>query len=178
MSENGIVAETGRLVLREATEADAAFMFILLNDPDYLRFIGDRNIRSVADAASYIAARYRNSYARNGFGLWLVAEKSTGSAVGVSGLVRRAELEYPDIGYAFLPAHRGKGFAMEAAKAVLELAWNRFGLHRLLAITSPENARSHDLLLRLGFLQQGMVTLGEDAQELRLYEIGFSEDRP
>ncbi|MBA5778897.1 GNAT family N-acetyltransferase [Stappia sp. F7233] len=177
MSGNGVVAETERLSLREATDADAAFMFALLNDPDYLRFIGDRNIHSIADAASYIATRYRAGYAEHGFGLWLVEENATGATIGVSGLVRREGLDAPDIGYAFLPAYRGQGYALEAARAVLEIGRSRFRLPRVLAITNPDNAVPHRLLLGLGFRQNGTVTLGENAETLRIYEIRFPEDR-
>ncbi len=172
------VCETQRLILREALAEDAPFVFALLNDPDFRRFIGDRGVDSSDAATAYIADRYQAGYAEHGYGMWIVVEKASGDAIGMSGLVRRDGLDAPDIGYALLPAARGKGYALESARAVLDVSRNRFGLTRLLAITDPENGRSHDLLLRLGFRQDGMVTLGENAETLRLYEIRFSEELP
>lgn len=172
-----IVCETQRLILREALAEDAPFVFALLNDPDFRRFIGDRGVNNLDTAEAYIADRYRAGYAQHGYGMWIVVEKASGAAVGMSGLVRREGLDGPDIGYAFLPAYRGKGYALESARAVLDVSRNKYALPRLLAITDPENERSHDLLLRLGFRQDGMVKLGEGAEALRLYEIRFSEEK-
>ena len=105
------ITTTRRLRLRELTYDDAAFVMELVNDPDWLRFIGDRNVHSLEDARGYVD-RVRASYDTHGFGLWLVEPLAGGAPLGLAGLLKRATLEHPDLGFAFLPAGRGKGYAL------------------------------------------------------------------
>ncbi|HSE27336.1 MAG TPA: GNAT family N-acetyltransferase [Gemmatimonadales bacterium] len=163
---------TPRLVLRELTPADAPFIRVLLNDPDFIRFIADRGVRSVDDAVRYIDQGPRAMYARHGMGLMLVEVQEGGVPVGICGLLRRDGLDDPDLGFAFLPEHRRKGYAAEAAGATL--AWGRdaMGLQRILAITSLDNEASGRLLGKLGFRFERIVTLPGDPEELRLYATG------
>ena len=116
------IIETERLNLREITEADAAFALELLNDPDFKRNIEDRGVRTPEAAARYISERFVESYRRHGFGLWLVETKDEKAAAGICGLVKREQLPGVDIGYAFLPQFRSKGYARESASAVLRHA--------------------------------------------------------
>jgi ribosomal-protein-alanine N-acetyltransferase len=152
------VLATGRLDLREATLADAPFMRRLLSSPGWIRHISDLNITSDEDAAVYIRDKLLNEYRTQGMGLWIVTEKSCGEAVGLCGLLRRSHLKHVDLGYAFLPEHQGKGYAREAAAACLEYGKNFFGLHRIIAVTKSDNARSINLLLALGMRFQDTVT--------------------
>jgi ribosomal-protein-alanine N-acetyltransferase len=154
-----IVVETERLILREVTDADAAFLLDLLNSPGFLENIGDRGVRDEAQARAYIAERVLGSYREHGFGMWLTERKSDRKPVGLAGLVRREGLDCPDVGYAFEPKAWGQGYAQEAAAAVMQHAREKLGLGKLAAITSPENYASMAVLRKIGFTFQGMVTL-------------------
>lgn len=163
------VIETERLILREMSEADAALVLEVLNDPGFVRYVGDRGVRTLEGAAVYIAERFVESYRRNGFGLWLVETKDEGVAVGICGLVRRDSLPGADIGYAFLPTFRAKGFAFEAASAALRHARDVLGLPRLYAITNPDNAVSIRVLEKLGMKFERMVRLAGEESDVNLF---------
>src|SRR3982751_3973205 len=145
------VLETDRLVLRRMSADDADFMLGLLNDPSWLRFIGDRGVRTREDARAYILKGPVDMYERLGFGIYLTELKEEGVPIGICGLVKRDFLEDVDIGFALLPGFWGQGYAYEAASAVMEHAREALGLKRLVAITNPENPRSVRLLEKLGF---------------------------
>ncbi|MEO8189575.1 MAG: GNAT family N-acetyltransferase [Acidobacteriota bacterium] len=164
-----IVLETERLVLRRVTEEDAPFILELLNDPDWLRYIGDRKVRTLEDARGYIQTGPMGMYARHGLGLYLTELKDGGAPIGLCGLLRRDGLADPDIGFAFLPAFRGRGYASEAAAATLEYAKNTLGLEKVVAITSPDNGRSVRLLDKLGMRFERMIRLAPEADEVKLY---------
>jgi ribosomal-protein-alanine N-acetyltransferase len=160
--------ETDRLVLRPLTFDDAPFILELLNDPDWLRYIGDKGVRTLEDARRYIETGPIESYAKNGFGMLLVELRSDRTPAGLCGLVRRDVLPGPDLGYAFLPAYRRSGYAREAVKAVLRFAREAAGLDRVLAITSPANERSIGVLEHFGFRFERMLRLSE-VDEVRVY---------
>jgi RimJ/RimL family protein N-acetyltransferase len=144
------VLETERLILRELTFDDAPFILTLLNDPSFLRYINDKNVRNLEDARQYMLNGPIASYARNGFGLYLVELKDTAVPIGLCGLLKREELPDPDIGFAFHPDYWGKGFAYESASAVMNDARERLGRRRVLAIVMPDNETSIRLLEKLG----------------------------
>jgi RimJ/RimL family protein N-acetyltransferase len=144
------VLETDRLVLRRLTLDDAEFIFRLVNDPSWLRFIGDKNVRNLDDARRYLQEGPLDMYERYGFGLYRVEERDSGSPVGTCGLLKRDTLPDADVGYALLPEFRGKGYAFEAASAVLDHGNRVFGLQRILAIVSPDNAGSIRVLEKAG----------------------------
>lgn len=149
MSEAALI--TPRLVVREGVATDAPFIVTLLNDPDFLRFIGDRGVKSEADALGYLQRLHDGATKTLGLGLRIVEARSTGQAVGLCGLVQRAFLPVPDLGFAFLASHRRHGFGIESSQAVLTEARRR-GVTRLAAICSPDNVGSRGLLERLGFV--------------------------
>lgn len=166
--------ETERLVVRELDPAlDGEFIFDLLNRPSFIRNIGDRGVRSVEASRDFIENRYCQSYRDHGFGLYAVDLKSeTGSSnvqIGICGLVRRAGLGDPDIGFAFLPQFEGFGYAWEASVGVLRYVRESLGITRVMAITKPENDRSTRLLRKLGFEFLRRVTLPGDDEELDLF---------
>ena len=166
------VLQTERLILRRLSTDDAPFVFELVNDPDWLRFIGDRGVRTLDDAREYIRKGPLDSYSRLGYGLYAVERKEGGSPIGICGLVRRDFLEDVDIGFALLPAFRGKGFAREAARAVMSHARD-LGLDRILAITSADNEASGRLLEEIGLHFDRMIQIpGDAAEEVRLYSTG------
>lgn len=144
------ILATSRLRLREVAEADAGFVFALMNEPAYHEFIGDRGIRTIADAARFIREKFQASYRDHGYGLYLVERKDTGGPVGICGFVRRDTLAHPDIGFALLAEHWRQGYGGEAAAAVLEHGFTRLGFQTILGVTSPDNRASIRLLEKLG----------------------------
>jgi ribosomal-protein-alanine N-acetyltransferase len=164
-----VITESERITLREVEQADDHFILELLNDPDWIRFIGDRKVHTLADAREFIRTRFESAYKEHGIGLWLMVEKSTGKAIGICGLVNRQGLEDIDLGYALLPQYRGQGFAFEAANASLQYGNERLGLGRIVAITAPGNRSSCELLERLGFHYERRMVLPGEQEELLLY---------
>lgn len=152
------VLETERLSLRWLEPDDADFILELTNDPDWLRHIGDRGIRCADDALRYIAEGPRAMYERLGFGLYAVELQGGGMPIGLCGLIKRDWLDDVDVGFAFLPAYRGQGYAVEAARATLEHGRRDLGLRRIAAIVSPAYAVSIRLLEKLGLVMAGTVT--------------------
>jgi ribosomal-protein-alanine N-acetyltransferase len=163
------VLETERLLLRRFSTEDAEFILELLNEPSFIRNIGDRGVRTIEGANSYILNGPVVSYAKNGFGLYLVKLKETNESIGMCGLIKRDTLEDVDIGYAFLPRFWSKGYAVESALAVKEYAKNMIGLNRIVAITDPENEGSIRVLEKIGFNFEKMIKLSEDDIELKLF---------
>jgi len=145
------VLETERLALRQFTADDAEFILELVNEPSFIRNIGDRGVRTTSDAIKYIETVPIASYARNGFGLYLVMLKESGESIGVCGLIKRDALDDVDIGYAYLPKFWPKGYAVEAALGVKGFARDVVKLNRIVAITDPQNQGSIRLLEKIGF---------------------------
>ena len=163
------VIETERLSLREVTEADAPFVLELLNDPDFVRNVADRGVRTLEEARRYVAERFVGSYRREGFGFWLVEPKGSAEPAGICGLVKRDALPGVDVGYAFLPPFRSKGYASESASAVMRYARETLGLPRLYAIVNPENSASVRVLEKLGMSFERMVRLSGEEPEVKLF---------
>ena len=161
--------QTARLNIRNLGPSDASFIVSLLNDPSFLRYIGDRGVRTEADALDYIDKGPAASYARHGFALQAVEPRAGGDPMGICGLLQRDELDAPDLGFAFLPPFRRRGIAREAADAVLRDATTRLRLRRVLAITQADNDGSIRLLERLGFGFERLVPSPRQQAEVRLY---------
>jgi len=168
------ILETKRLILQQVSSEDAKFILALLNEPSFIRNIGDRGVRTLDDARAYILNRLIASYEKFGFGMYLVILKETGMPAGLCGLVQRDGLDDVDIGYAFLPGHWSKGYATESALGVKEYAKNSIGLKRIVGITDPNNDGSIRVLEKLGLEFEKIVKLSEDDIELKLYAIDFS----
>ncbi len=166
---DSIVTETERLLLRRLTTEDAAFVLELVNEPSWLRFIGDRNVHSLDEAAGYISRGPLESYEKNGFGLYLVVIKESGEPAGMCGLIRRDSLPHPDIGFAFSPRYWGRGYAHEAAAAVMEHGRATHRMNPILAIVNPDNERSISLLEKLGMTFESPYRLPGEEQDVRLY---------
>jgi [ribosomal protein S5]-alanine N-acetyltransferase len=173
MNATGLIARTPRLQVRMLSLDDAGFIVQLLNQPDFLRFIGDRGVRDVEQARSYLREGPLTGYALDGHGLNAV-ELHDGTLIGLCGLLRRDGLPGPDIGFAYLPSHYGQGYACEAGEAVLAHARHILGIERVLAIVSPDNTRSIALLRRLGLRDAGTVTLPGKDEALLLFETAQS----
>jgi RimJ/RimL family protein N-acetyltransferase len=154
---------------------DAEFMLGLLNEPSWLRFIGDRGVRTLDDARAYILNGPVATYARLGFGFYVVELKDGGIPIGICGLVKRDFLDDVDIGYALLPRYWSRGYAYEAAAAVLAYTSDTLGLKRIVAITSPDNHSSARLLTKLGLHYEGMVAYPDTNEAVRLFAIEIEQ---
>ena len=163
------VVETDRLVLRRLTAADAPFLVRLLNDPAFLRYIGDRGVRTVADAEAYVRDGPVRSYADHGFGLYLVELKGGRVPVGLCGLLKREGLDDVDVGYALLPEYGARGYAVEAARATLDYARDVLGLGRVVALVTPGNTASTRLLAKLGMAFERTLRLPGSDEDVELY---------
>jgi RimJ/RimL family protein N-acetyltransferase len=173
------VFETPRLSLREISTDDDQFIFLLMNEPAYLQHIGDRGIRTPENARAYILEKLTSSYAKFGYGLYLVELKGKQIPVGICGFVRRERLEHPDIGFAFLREYWSRGLAYEAASAMLEYGRDTLGLKVVLGITSPGNQASIRLLQKLGFRYQKMIRVPPVERDSMLFSTeGACGDGP
>jgi ribosomal-protein-alanine N-acetyltransferase len=163
-----VTLETDRLVLRRLTIADAPFILGLLNEPSFVRFIGDKRVRTLDEAREYIAQGPMASYEQHGFGLYLTSLKD-GTPIGMCGLLKRDVLDDVDIGFALVPPFWSQGYAGEAAAAILDYGRTVLGLERIVAVANPDNAASIRLLEKLGLRFSRMARLAADEPELKLF---------
>lgn len=168
-----LVATTTRLHIRHALPGDAPFILELLNTPGWLRFIGNRNIATLDDAMGYLQERVFTSYEQFGHGLNTITLLD-GTPIGLSGILKRDSLPLPDIGFAFLPQHSGKGYAYESAASILQDAHTRLGYTQMAAITDQDNVHSIKLLKKLGFALEKLIQLPGESMELNYFvkELG------
>ena len=162
------VIETSRLILSELKTEDAAFILKLYNDRDFISYIGDKGIRSIKDAEKFIENGPQQSYREHRHGLYLVQLKDF-TSIGICGLLKRANLDLPDIGFAILPDYRRVGFIYEASKAVIQDAKKRLLYDKIVAITSPNNNASINLLIKLGFRYKELIKIESDNKPTQLY---------
>ena len=167
-----------RLKLRKLTIKDTKFIVELLNDPDFLKYIGDRGVKNEQDAVVYIQQGPQTMYQQYGFGLLLVESVSLKIPIGLCGLLKREELPHPDLGFAFLPQYREKGLALDAARLVIADAYQRKVIQKVLGITSIDNHKSINLLKKLGFNDKGLIRLKDSLDEIRLYELSSEIKTP
>jgi len=170
-----VIAKTNRLTLRELQLADAAFALRLYNEPSFLQHIGDKGVRTLADAEKNLQQGAIASYAQHGYGMWLV-ENQQGQAIGLCGLLKRDFLTETDLGYAYLPQYFGVGYAYEAASAVLAYAAAHTELKTLVAIVSPANLASKALLQKLGFVQHGQVLVPDKNEMVDFYRVQLEKN--
>ena len=163
-----VFLETERLQLRKLTLNDAPFVHKLMNTEGWLQFIGDRSIHTIKDAEAYIEKNYLSSYAKHGYGPYLVELREGGAPIGSCGLYMRNNLDYPDVGYAFLPEYGGKGYASEAAIEVMAFA-EKLGLTKILGITDKNNTASIRLLEKLGLSEIGTYTFTDETEAVLLF---------
>lgn len=164
-----IVCETPRLRLRHLLDRDAAFILELLNEPDFIRNIGDREVRTLEDARRYIQHGPMVSYSQHGFGLWLVELRESSEPIGICGLLKRDYLQDVDVGFALREAHRGKGYAFEAAEAAMRYGQEDLGISRIVAITSPDNHASGKVLRKLGLAFERTLRIPDQSRDTRLF---------
>jgi RimJ/RimL family protein N-acetyltransferase len=164
------ILETDRLSLREMTIADAPIVVEILNEPAFVEFVADRGVRTNADAVKFIEEKFLPSYARYGFGFYLVELKESGTPIGMCGLIKRDVLEDVDIGFSIFERFWGKGYATEAARALMQHGLTKLGLSRIVGVTAQHNERSAAVLEKLGLRFEKMMELpGYTHPETRLF---------
>jgi RimJ/RimL family protein N-acetyltransferase len=167
------ILETERLRLREFTPEDASFIIELVNSPGWLKYIGDRNIKTTDQARAYLENGPIKSYHDTGFGLWMVENKVINTPIGMCGILKRETLEHLDLGFAFLPEYMGKGYAFEAATATLTFAKEKLNVQTLCAITVPDNQNSIKLLQKVGMRFNNRICFPNNPEELLMYRVRF-----
>ena len=163
--------ETSRLRIRWLKPDDAQFIYDLVNDPAWLRHIGNKHVSNLDGAVTYIEKGPRKMYRNLGFGLNHVSIKENDTAVGICGLLKRETLADVEIGFALLPRFRNQGFAFEAATAVLDTASRDHDISRVVAILTPDNEASARLIGKLGFKFQDSFQREPNSNFLDRYVI-------
>ncbi len=164
-----LAIETRRLKIRWLEVGDAAFIYTLVNDPMWIRYIGDKNVSNLEDAISYIETVPLEMYQNLGFGLNHVSLREDGTAIGICGLLKRETLDDVELGFALLPEFRRRGYTFEAATAILEHGRTRLGIARIVAILAPDNVASAKLLCKLGFEFENSFQKEPNLDKLNLY---------
>ena len=165
------VLETERLLLVPLSYDHCEFIFELVNEPSFKRFIGDKDVNSLEDARQYLREGPIGVYERFGYGMFRVSVKDTESPAGICGLMKRKGFEDPDLGFAFLNRFRNLGYANESADAVMKYAFGELKLDRIIAMADPENEPSLKLLRKLGFTYERDVRMPEDDHDINLFAI-------
>ena len=165
---------THRLIIEKVTLSDGPFVLELMNTPTWIQYIGDRSIRNLEDANTYIQNNYLKTYEQYGYGLYKMVLKTSLTPIGMCGFVKRDYLDAPDIGFAVLPAYEGKGYTSEAALKIMDYGLHTLNLELILGITSPENIRSQSLLEKLGLKRQGTIASADIGKTLYFYSTADS----
>lgn len=162
--------ETKRLFLVPTSLEDVEFILELLNSPKWLEYIGDRNVHTIDEAKKYITDKMIVQFERLGFGNYTLVRKSDNEKLGTCGLYDRPGLEGVDIGFSLLPAFERKGYALESASKLKEVAFKDFAIKTISAITTKDNNASQNLILKLGLEFIKFTSLPND-KELMLYQL-------
>ena len=157
-----VILDTVRLFMRHFTVADAPFMLRLVNEPSWIKYIGDRKVYSLEDAENYLLNGSIKSYQEHGFGFYPVFLKGTETPIGTCGFAKRPFLEHPDFGFAFLPEYTGQGYATEVAVATLAYAEEVLKLETVFAYATKDNIRSIKLLSKTGFMFDKYIQVDDD----------------
>ena len=168
-----IICETERLIIRQFKKTDAPFYVNLVNTPSWLKYIGERNIHNQGDAEEYLQNTIMKAYDKLGFGFYLVKEKSIDKAIGTCGLIKRDELEFVDIGFAFLPEYESNGYGFEAASAIINYGKNDLKLNVISAFCTKDNLKSIHLIQKLGFHFDKKIQISDEKELLNLYLISL-----
>lgn len=164
-----MLISSNRLHLSEFSLKDASFFFELVNDPDWIKYIGDRNIKTISDSENYLKDKIIPSYKQFGFGFYVVRLKESNLPIGMCGLIKRDWMSYVEIGYAFLNKHRSKGYAIEASIATKKYAKEEIGISKIAALTDVDNEKSGNLLNRLGLEFERLISYPGEQKKCKLY---------
>lgn len=167
-----MLLESERLIIRKAKISDAPFYFKLFNDPDWIKYINNKGLNTIEETKAYLEKILTENKKLNGLGFYTVILKENNKPIGETSALQREKLKYIDIGYAFLPEARGKGYATEATKLTIEFVRKKFNQKKVLAFTLPENKASQKLLTKLGFTNIGLQNIFDDEEDY-VFEFTF-----
>lgn len=170
-NQEKFVLQTQNLILVKLRKVDAPFILELVNSPGWLKYIGDRNVHSILDAEQYLQNGILKCYKEHGFGFWLVKDSIKNQKLGICGITKRESLDFPDIGFAFLPKYQSMGYGYEAAMATLKHAQKNLRLERIVAIVNKENMASNKLLIKIGMRFEKVICFPDENRELNFYSI-------
>jgi [ribosomal protein S5]-alanine N-acetyltransferase len=148
--------ETPRLILREVWDSDENDMFEMDSDPEVHKYIQNNPIKSIEQIRNIIS-RFKKQYEDNNIGILTVTDKITGECLGWTGIkfVNQSvnnHINFYELGYRFKRKHWGKGYAMEAAKAVVDYVFTELNAETIFAQTDVKNISSKKVLENLGFI--------------------------
>ncbi len=169
MKENTMIAQTERLIIRKIRLDDAEFIFKLMNQPSWIRFIGDRGLRTLEATIDYLREVVLKTYADSDIGLFVIERKEDDVKIGITSLIKRNDLPQIDLGFALLEDYVGHGYADEASRATLDYCSTQLKLDSVLAISQPDNLRSAQLLQKLNFNKDKLINLSHTPNELQLW---------
>lgn len=167
-----MLLESERLLIRDASVADAPFYFEMFNDPDWIKYINDKGLKTVAETRAYLEDILEKNKKLNGLGFFTIVLKETQESIGIASALQRDSMKYVDVGYGLLPKGRGKGYAKEATELMMEYIHKKFQQEKVCAFTLPENQKSRKLLERLGFEYVGLKEVFEGEEDC-VYEYTF-----
>ena len=164
--------ESERLLIRDTLVNDAPFYFKLFSDKDWIENINDKGLKTVKETENYLIDIIEKNSKTGGLGFFTVIQKQTNEPIGTSTALQRDSLKFIDIGYAFLPKGRGKGYATEATKLIIEYVRKKFNQKKVLAFTKPNNKKSQELLKRLDFKFTGYQVVFDNEKDA-VFEYEF-----
>lgn len=164
-----IIARTERLTLRRFDLTDAEAMYALNGDPEVTRYVGDPPFESLDAARDFVTGYLRDVALPEGdLSRWAVVEDETGDVLGFCGLRRQADTSV-DLGYRLLRRAWGLGYATEAARATLEVGFDRFELGVITAHADVENRASIRVLEKVGMRFRELAE--HDGRRVAFFEI-------
>lgn len=164
-----ILTTTERLTVSKVTLADAPFFLELVNTPNFKKYIGDKKLSTIKGVEEYLKAGILKSYEDHGFSYYTLKLKDSDATIGIVGILKRDNLECPDIGFAMLPQYEGKGYGYESSMAMLEVAKAQFNIEKIAAITLEHNTNSINLITKLGLEFEKKVKPFADEEELLFF---------
>jgi len=158
-----------RLTLTQLSPGDEDFIYELVNTPEWIRFIGDRNVKTTKDAQAFVRRIIDNPNVN----YWVVRKQAPLIPIGIVSFVKRDYLDFFDVGFAFLPSYAKQGFAYEATATFLQNVARENSTPKILATTIKENSNSIALLKKLGFQFDRQV----DVENETLFVYSISTDK-
>ncbi|TMB57185.1 MAG: GNAT family N-acetyltransferase [Chloroflexi bacterium] len=144
------------MTLRAFREDAVPAMFELLQDPDVVRYVGDRRVPNLQETWRSVAG-WLGHWALRGYGQWAIEERASGLVIGRAGIINPAEWPGPEVGYLLGRAWWGHGYATEAAGAAMDWGFEEVGFGDLLSLIDPENHPSIAVATRLGESRRGEI---------------------
>jgi RimJ/RimL family protein N-acetyltransferase len=162
-----VVFSTKRLIVRRWRDSDLPVLLAVYGDADAMRWVGDGEPITGEECVKWLEVT-RTNYKERGYGMFAVEQKSVLGVIGFCGIVHPSGQVEPEVKYAFLRSHWGRGFATEAVAGLLKYGAGVHGLRHIIATTAPANTASHRVLLKVG-LERGDLRDNDDGSQTQLF---------